>query len=311
MAGAPIVPVSSMTRAGLDDLVALLDRLLQQERTRPTTGRSRLPIDRVFTIAGLRHGRDRDAARRRASGRPGGRDPAGRSAGQGARAPVAPPEGRPRAERHPRRRQPGRRRHRRPGARRGRHGTGLAAGDPAGRRQAPRAGGRAEAAGPQHAADVPHRRGRDDGEGVAAGSAADRAGRGRLGAASAGRRRGAGEGRPVHRAGALAERDDGRRHRGRAAPAPPPPPPGAGPGAAGRPGARHAGGDRAGAASAARADRLPVAGRAGGPLDRGDARGDRGRRSRRARSCRSTERTAARRGSSRTRCSPAEPAGSA
>jgi len=53
MAGAPIVPVSSVTRAGLDDLIALLDRLLQQERSRPTTGRSRLPIDRVFTIAGF------------------------------------------------------------------------------------------------------------------------------------------------------------------------------------------------------------------------------------------------------------------
>jgi selenocysteine-specific elongation factor len=53
MAGAPIVPVSSVTRAGLDELVALLDRLLQQERARPTTGRSRLAIDRVFTISGF------------------------------------------------------------------------------------------------------------------------------------------------------------------------------------------------------------------------------------------------------------------
>jgi selenocysteine-specific elongation factor len=53
MAGAPIVPVSSVTRAGLDELVALLDHLLQQERTRPTTGRSRLAIDRVFTISGF------------------------------------------------------------------------------------------------------------------------------------------------------------------------------------------------------------------------------------------------------------------
>ena len=53
MAGAPIVPVSSVKRAGLDDLVALLDQLLQQERTRPSTGRARLPIDRVFTIAGF------------------------------------------------------------------------------------------------------------------------------------------------------------------------------------------------------------------------------------------------------------------
>ncbi len=53
MAGTPIVPVSSVTRAGLDDLIGLLDRLLQQERSRPSTGRARLPIDRVFTIAGF------------------------------------------------------------------------------------------------------------------------------------------------------------------------------------------------------------------------------------------------------------------
>jgi selenocysteine-specific elongation factor len=53
LAGAPIVPVSSVTRAGLDDMVSLLDRLLQQERSRPSTGRARLPIDRVFTISGF------------------------------------------------------------------------------------------------------------------------------------------------------------------------------------------------------------------------------------------------------------------
>jgi selenocysteine-specific elongation factor len=53
MAGAPIIPVSSTTRVGLDDLFALLDRLLQHERSRPTTGRARLPIDRVFTISGF------------------------------------------------------------------------------------------------------------------------------------------------------------------------------------------------------------------------------------------------------------------
>src|SRR5262245_47584006 len=51
MAGAPIVPVSSTTRAGLDDLIALLDRLLLHARSRPTTGRACLPIDRVFTIS--------------------------------------------------------------------------------------------------------------------------------------------------------------------------------------------------------------------------------------------------------------------
>jgi selenocysteine-specific elongation factor len=51
--GAPIVPVSAVTRAGLDDLVKLLDQLLERERARPATGRPRLPIDRVFTVAGF------------------------------------------------------------------------------------------------------------------------------------------------------------------------------------------------------------------------------------------------------------------
>ncbi len=53
LAGAPIVPVSSVTRAGLDTLVTTLDGLLKQDRTRRVTGRARLPIDRVFTIAGF------------------------------------------------------------------------------------------------------------------------------------------------------------------------------------------------------------------------------------------------------------------
>jgi selenocysteine-specific elongation factor len=53
MAGAPIVPVSSVTGAGLDDRKATLERLLADERSRPVTGTPRLPIDRVFTIAGF------------------------------------------------------------------------------------------------------------------------------------------------------------------------------------------------------------------------------------------------------------------
>jgi selenocysteine-specific elongation factor len=53
LAGAPIVPVSSVTRAGLDELVTLLDAMLQHDRARPTTGRVRLPVDRVFTISGF------------------------------------------------------------------------------------------------------------------------------------------------------------------------------------------------------------------------------------------------------------------
>jgi len=53
LAGASIVPVSSHTRAGLDALVAELERLLAVDRARPSTGAPRLPIDRVFTIAGF------------------------------------------------------------------------------------------------------------------------------------------------------------------------------------------------------------------------------------------------------------------
>ena len=51
--GAPIVPCSATTRAGLDELLSVLQDLLARERTRPNTGRPRLPIDRVFTVAGF------------------------------------------------------------------------------------------------------------------------------------------------------------------------------------------------------------------------------------------------------------------
>ena len=51
--GAPIVPCSATTGAGLDELLAVLQELLARERTRPNTGRPRLPIDRVFTVAGF------------------------------------------------------------------------------------------------------------------------------------------------------------------------------------------------------------------------------------------------------------------
>jgi selenocysteine-specific elongation factor len=53
LAGAPIVPCSARTGAGLDDLKQQLQELLERERTRPNTGRPRLPIDRVFTVAGF------------------------------------------------------------------------------------------------------------------------------------------------------------------------------------------------------------------------------------------------------------------
>lgn len=51
--GAPIVPCSATTRVGLDSLLEVIGQLLERERARPNTGRPRLPIDRVFTVAGF------------------------------------------------------------------------------------------------------------------------------------------------------------------------------------------------------------------------------------------------------------------
>jgi len=50
---ARIIPVSARTGQGLRQLLAELDRLLQSPPRRRETGRPRLPIDRVFTIAGF------------------------------------------------------------------------------------------------------------------------------------------------------------------------------------------------------------------------------------------------------------------
>lgn len=50
---AKIIPVSARTGQGLPDLLNELDRLLQSPPRRVETGRPRLPIDRVFTIAGF------------------------------------------------------------------------------------------------------------------------------------------------------------------------------------------------------------------------------------------------------------------
>jgi selenocysteine-specific elongation factor len=50
---AAIVPVSAATGAGLPALLAELDHLLDQVAPRPDLGRPRLPIDRVFTVAGF------------------------------------------------------------------------------------------------------------------------------------------------------------------------------------------------------------------------------------------------------------------
>jgi selenocysteine-specific elongation factor len=53
LADAKIVPVSAKTRAGLKDLLTELDRLLQVVSPKNDFGKPRLPIDRVFSIAGF------------------------------------------------------------------------------------------------------------------------------------------------------------------------------------------------------------------------------------------------------------------
>jgi len=52
LAGAPIVPVSAVTREGLPELISTIDNLLAETEPRKDRGRPRLPIDRVFTIVG-------------------------------------------------------------------------------------------------------------------------------------------------------------------------------------------------------------------------------------------------------------------
>jgi selenocysteine-specific elongation factor len=53
LSAAQIVPVSSKTREGLDELVNVLSELLKGAPVRKDRGRPRLLIDRVFTIAGF------------------------------------------------------------------------------------------------------------------------------------------------------------------------------------------------------------------------------------------------------------------
>ncbi len=50
---APVVPVSARTGQGLPELLAALDGVLAEAQPRADQGRPRLPIDRVFTIAGF------------------------------------------------------------------------------------------------------------------------------------------------------------------------------------------------------------------------------------------------------------------
>ena len=53
LAGAPIIPCSALTRAGLPELLAALDAALDASPGRLDIGRPRLPIDRVFSITGF------------------------------------------------------------------------------------------------------------------------------------------------------------------------------------------------------------------------------------------------------------------
>lgn len=50
---APVVPVSARSGAGLPDLLQALAACLAERPPRPDLGRARLPVDRVFTIAGF------------------------------------------------------------------------------------------------------------------------------------------------------------------------------------------------------------------------------------------------------------------
>lgn len=53
MATAPIVPVSAVTRAGLDNLTALIDHMTQETTERNTAAPFRFPVDRVFSVTGF------------------------------------------------------------------------------------------------------------------------------------------------------------------------------------------------------------------------------------------------------------------
>ena len=53
LASAPIVPVSVVSGQGLEHLLTTIDRLLDEAKPRPDLGLPRLPIDRVFSIAGF------------------------------------------------------------------------------------------------------------------------------------------------------------------------------------------------------------------------------------------------------------------
>jgi len=51
--GAPVIPVSSRTLAGIEDLKAALVHLVSEVGEKPVEGPFRLPVDRVFTVPGF------------------------------------------------------------------------------------------------------------------------------------------------------------------------------------------------------------------------------------------------------------------
>ncbi len=53
LAGAPILRVSARSRQGLPELISAIQTCLSGRPPRPDTGRPRMPVDRVFTIAGF------------------------------------------------------------------------------------------------------------------------------------------------------------------------------------------------------------------------------------------------------------------
>ncbi len=53
LGNAPIIPVSATTGAGVPELLAALDNILQKTPPRPDKGRPRLFVDRIFSISGF------------------------------------------------------------------------------------------------------------------------------------------------------------------------------------------------------------------------------------------------------------------
>jgi len=53
LAGAPIVPVSSVTGQGIKELVEMIDHMVKEVPEREMSGFFRLPVDRVFTMKGF------------------------------------------------------------------------------------------------------------------------------------------------------------------------------------------------------------------------------------------------------------------